>query len=77
MAYMVGSRHGSPDDATLLVHELDRSALTVVRHTVAHHHVELALVVLDPQHHRHRLPDLDDPAHLAGVRTFAHLHAMS
>ena len=37
------------------------------------HHVELVLVVLDAQDHGHRLADLDDAGHLAGVRSFADL----
>ena len=41
--------------------------------SIAHHHVELVLVVLDAQHHRHRLADLDDASHLVGVRALAHL----
>ena len=37
------------------------------------HHVKLVLVVLDPEHHGHRLPDLHNPAHLARVRPLANL----
>ena len=62
-----------PRDAALLVDELDGRALPVVRHAVAHHHVELVLVVLDAQHHRHRLADLDDASHLVGVRALPYL----
>ena len=41
------------------------------------HHVELVLVVLDAQDHGHRLADLDDARHLAGVRSFANLRRIS
>ena len=71
---LLEGRHDlGPGDAALLVDELDGRALSVVRHAVAHHHVELVLVVLDAEHHRHRLPDLDDARHLVGVRTLPHL----
>jgi hypothetical protein len=60
-------------DATLLVDQLDGGALAVVRHAVAHQHVELAVVVFDGQHHRHGLADLDEAGDLAGPGTFAHL----
>ena len=63
-----------PDDTSLLVDQLDWRALAVVRHTVAHHHVELALVVLHSQHHRHRLPDFDNTAHLTGIGALPNLH---
>ena len=47
--------------------------LSVVRHAVPDHHVELVLVVLDTQDHRHGLADLHDAGDLAGVGALAHL----
>lgn len=62
-----------PCNATILIDQLDGSAETVVGNAVADQHVELVLVVLDGEYHRHGLTDLDDAAHFAGPRTFAHL----
>jgi hypothetical protein len=62
-----------PGDASVLVHQLDGGAESVMSHAVAHQHVELVLVVLDGQHHGHRLADLDDAADFRGPRTFADL----
>ena len=53
-----------PDDAAELVDQLDGGPLAVVSHAVADDHVELVFFVLDAQHHRHRLTDLDDAADL-------------
>ena len=66
-----------PGDAALLVDELDGRALAVVGHAVAHQHVELVVVVLNGQHHRHRLADLDQTRHLAGPRALANLRSVS
>ena len=41
--------------------------------TIADHHVELVLVVLNTEDHGHGLADLDNTAHLAGVRSLANL----
>merc|ERR1719507_2346928 len=62
------------DHTALLINQLDWSSLSVVRNTVPHHHVKLVLVVLNPEHHGHRLSDLHDPAHLACIRTLANLY---
>lgn len=42
-------------------------------HAVANQHVEFVLVILDGQHHRHRLTDLDDTADFRSPGTFANL----
>ena len=67
-----GHEFGS-SDAALLVHQLDGRPLAVVGHAVADEHVEFAVVVLDGQHHGHRLADLDQTRHFAGPRSLAHL----
>lgn len=36
-----------PDDATVLIDQLNRRPLTVVRDAVPHQHVELVLIILD------------------------------
>ncbi len=61
------------NDAAELVDELDGRPLAVVRDAVPDDHVELVLLVLDAEHHGHRLTDLDDPAHLARPGSFAGL----
>ena len=62
-----------PGDAAELVDQLDGRADAVVGDAVAHQHVELVLVVFDGQHHRHRLADFDDAAHLRCPRSFSNL----
>ena len=42
-------------------------------HAVSDQHVELLLVVLDSQHHRHGLPDLDKAGHLTGPGSLSDL----
>lgn len=60
-------------DASVLVDELDRRALSIMRHAVSHKHVELVLVVLDGQNHRHRLSDLHNSADFRCPWAFADL----
>lgn len=62
-----------PGHTAGLVHQLDGSALAIVSHAVSDQHVELLLVVLDSQDHRHGLSDLDQAGHLAGPGTLADL----
>lgn len=62
-----------PDDATVVVDQLYGRSLAVVRHAVAHQHVELVLLVLDGQNHGHGLPDLHDARNLRRPRSLAHL----
>lgn len=57
--HQLRSRHTST-----LIHQLNRSSLTIVSHAVSHQHIKLAVVVLDGQHHRHRLADLYQSGHL-------------
>uniref|UniRef100_A0A2M4D382 Putative secreted protein n=1 Tax=Anopheles darlingi TaxID=43151 RepID=A0A2M4D382_ANODA len=59
--------------ATTLIDQLDRCPLAIVRHTVAHQHIELAVVVLDREHHRHGLTDLHQTRHLRRPRTLTDL----
>ena len=60
-------------DATSLVDQLDGRPFAVVGHAVAHEHVEFAVVVLDGQHHGHRLTDFDQSGHFGSPRSFANL----
>jgi hypothetical protein len=55
-----------PDDAAVLIDQLNGRPFAVVGHAIPDQHVELVLVVLDGQYHRHCLPDLDDARHLGG-----------
>ena len=70
-----------PDDAAELVDQLDGGPLAVVSDAVPDDHVELVLLVLDAQHHRHRLADLDNAADLRRqvqeVQAFKHYRMMS
>lgn len=47
-------------DASMLVNELNWSALSIVGDTITHQHVEFVLIILDCQYHRHGLSDLHD-----------------
>jgi len=58
---------------TVLIHQLNGSPLSVVCHTVAHQHIELAFVVLDGQHHGHRLSYLHNARHFRGPGPLADL----
>ena len=62
-----------PDNATILVNQLNGRPLAIMCHAVPHQHVKLVLVVLDSQHHRHSLTDLHDTGHLGRPWTLAHL----
>jgi len=57
----------------VLIHQLNGSPLSVVCHAVAHQHIELALVVLDGQHHGHRLSYLHNARHFRGPGSLADL----
>ncbi len=60
-------------DAASLVNELDGRPFAVVGHAVADEHVEFAVVVLDGQHHRHRLTDLDQSRHFGSPGSLSDL----
>lgn len=62
-----------PDDATVVVDQLYGRPFAVVRHAVAHQHVELVLLVFNGQHHGHGLPDFHYPRHFGRPRSLAHL----
>lgn len=75
IALRLSPRHNLwPDDATILIDQLNRRSLAVVGDAISHQHVKLILVVLDSQHHRHGLADLHDAGHFAGPRTLADLY---
>jgi len=63
-----------PDNATILIDQLNRCSFAIVGDAVSHQHIKLILVVLDSQHHCHSLADLHDAGHLAGPRTLANLY---
>lgn len=60
-------------DASVLVDELDRRPFAIMCNAISHQHVELVLIILDGQHHRHCLANLHDSADLTGPRSLADL----
>ena len=61
-------------DASLLVDELNGSALAVMSHAVADEHVELVVVILDGQNHGHRLANLDKAGNLGSPGSLSDLN---
>ena len=63
-----------PNNAPVLIHQLNRCPLAIVSDAVPHQHVKLVLVILDSQDHRHRLPYLHYTGHFAGPWPFTNLN---
>ena len=63
-----------PSDATLLIDQLNGRPLAIVSHTIAHQHVEFAIIILDGKDHGHGLTDFDQSTHFASPRAFTHLN---
>ena len=59
------------------VPHLNKSLLVLIAHcddhSFTHHHVELVLVILHPEHHGHGLANLDNAAHFTGIGALTNL----
>ena len=63
-----------PDDTSILINKLNRSTLSIMRHAISHQHIELVLVILDREYHRHCLSDLNNSRHFGSPRSLTNLN---
>lgn len=62
-----------PNDTAILINKLNGCPLSIMSNAVPHQHIELVLIILDSQDHRHSLPNLHYTGHLARPWPLANL----
>ena len=58
----------------MLIDELNWRTFSIMCNAISHQHIEFVFIILDRQHHCHRLTDLHNAADFRGPWTFSDLN---